>query len=287
MKLNEVTVLKSQTILTESWQDLTESQQHYISRWERELWPLLEEYQRLSEATLTADQIKAIFQGAEQQAMAGGDNKTLAGKVGGAALAAAKLPIDVAKKVDDKINELGRMAQNAGPIKNMDAKFDELKKKIGSKDSKIVDGVKKLSEIEDFRFRYYKNFRSSLVDETNLSEQIPLDAESYEIKINETQLENYKNFFQNSYVDEIVMNESRITFFKKYAQPMSFDFDRFGNTEDIQKEVTESFDVNKMPEVMFLSKFIGDFNIQIYGDKYLFETDNKSVVLYNKQYEPK
>ena len=83
------------------------------------------------------------------------------------------------------------------------------------------------------------------------------------------------------------MNESRITFFKKYAQPMSFDFETFGNTEDIQKQITESFDVNKMPEVMFLSKFIGDFNIQIYGDKYLFETSNKSVVLYNKQYEPK
>ena len=167
--------------------------------------------------------------------------------------------------------------------------FVELERnnKVPTNILEIVDGVKKLSEIEDFRFRYYKNFRSSLVDEINLSEQIPLDAESYEIKINETQLENYKNFFQNSYVDEIVMNESRITFFKKYAQPMSFDFDRFGNTEDIQKEVTESFDVNKMPEVMFLSKFIGDFNIQIYGDKYLFETDNKSVVLYNKQYEPK
>ena len=127
--------------------------------------------------------------------------------------------------------------------------FVELERnnKVPTNILEIVDGVKKLSEIEDFRFRYYKNFRSSLVDETNLSEQIPLDAESYEIKINETQLENYKNFFQNSYVDEIVMNESRITFFKKYAQPMSFDFDRFGNTEDIQKEVTESFDVNKMP----------------------------------------
>jgi len=163
----------------------------------------------------------------------------------------------------------------------------ERNKKIPNSILEIIDGVKKLSEISDFRFRYYKNFKSSTVDETNLSEQVPLDAESYEIKINETQLENYKNFFQNSYVDEIVMNESRITFFKKYAQPMSFDFETFGNTEDIQKQITESFDVNKMPEVMFLSKFIGDFNIQIYGDKYLFETSNKSVVLYNKQYEPK
>jgi len=55
----------------------------------------------------------------------------------------------------------------------------------------------------------------------------------------------------------------------------------------MQKDISESFDINKMPEVMFLSKFVGDFNIQIYGDKYLFETSNKSVVLYNKQYEPK
>ena len=150
-----------------------------------------------------------------------------------------------------------------------------------------MDGVGKLSEIDDFRFRYYKNFKSLAVDETNISEQVPLDAESYEIKINETQLENYKNFFQNSYVDEVIMNENRITFYKKYSQPLSFEFNDFGNTEDMQKDISESFDVNKMPEVMFLSKFVGDFNIQIYGDKYLFETSNKSVVLYNKQYEPK
>ena len=68
------------------------------------------------------------------------------GKVGGAVGAAAKLPVDIAKAVDKKINELGRMAQNAGPVKNMDAKFEELKKKIGDKDSKIVAGVKRVSD---------------------------------------------------------------------------------------------------------------------------------------------
>tara|TARA_B100000424_G_scaffold50206_1_gene35521 strand:- start:1620 stop:2348 length:729 start_codon:yes stop_codon:yes gene_type:complete len=167
--------------------------------------------------------------------------------------------------------------------------FVELERsnKVPASILEIVDGVGKLSEIDDFRFRYYKNFKSLAVDETNITEQVPLDAESYEIKINETQLENYKNFFQNSYVDEVIMNENRITFYKKYSQPLSFEFNDFGNTEDVQKDISESFDINKMPEVMFLSKFVGDFNIQIYGDKYLFETSNKSVVLYNKQYEPK
>jgi len=150
MKLYELNTPNNRTaqILTEGYQDLTETQKIYLNKWERELWPLLEEYTRLAEQELTADEIQNIFKGAEQRAMASGNNKTLAGKVGGAAAAVAKLPVDIAKKVDAKINELGRMAQNAGPVKNMDAKFDELKKKIEAEnsDSKIVQGIKKVSD---------------------------------------------------------------------------------------------------------------------------------------------
>lgn len=150
MKLGEVTNynLRSATILNESWQDLTESQRIYVGRWEKELWPLLEEYTRLAEATLTADQIEAIFKGAEAQAMAGGDNKTLLGKGASAAAAAAKLPVDIAKKVDAKINELGKLAQNAGPVKNADQKFEKLKQDImaNKPDNKIVQGIVKVSD---------------------------------------------------------------------------------------------------------------------------------------------
>jgi hypothetical protein len=150
MKLQEVTSynLKSATILNEGWQDLTESQRLYVGRWEKELWPLLEEYTRLAEATLTANQIQDIFKGAEAQANASGDNRNALGKVGAAAGAVAKLPVDMAKKVDAKINELGAMAKNAGPVKNADAKFAQLKKDITAKngDSKIVQGIQKVSD---------------------------------------------------------------------------------------------------------------------------------------------
>ena len=150
MKLQEVTAynLKSATILNEGWQDLTESQRIYVGRWEKELWPLLEEYTRLAEATLTANQIQDIFKGAEAQANADGDNRNALGKAGAAAGAVAKLPVDVAKKIDAKINELGRMAKNAGPVKNADAKFAQLKKDITAKngDSKIVQGIQKVSD---------------------------------------------------------------------------------------------------------------------------------------------
>ena len=157
MKLTEVTGYHSRTasILKESYQDLTESQVIYLNKWEKELWPLVEQYTKLAEATLTKDQVMSIFQGAEEVAMAGGDNKTVAGKVGAGAaaagkgaLAAAKLPVEMAKAVDAKIKELGAMAKQAGPVKNIDAKFNQLKKDItaNNSDSKIVQGIQKVSD---------------------------------------------------------------------------------------------------------------------------------------------
>ena len=150
MKLQEVTGYNSRTakILTEGYQDLTEAQVLYLGKWEKELWPLLEEYTKLAEAELTKDQINDIFNGAEQVAMDSGDNKTVAGKVGAGAAAVAKLPVDMAKKVDAKINELGKMAKNAGPVKNADQKFKDLKQQImaNKPDSKIVQGIVKVSD---------------------------------------------------------------------------------------------------------------------------------------------
>ena len=150
MKLNEVTGHNSRTasILNEGYQDLNEAQILYLGKWEKELWPLVEQYTKLAEQELTKQQVIDIFGGAEQVAMDSGDNKTIAGKVGAGAAAAAKLPIDIAKKVDAKINELGRLAQNAGPVKNMDQKFEDLKKQItaDNSDSKIVQGIQKISD---------------------------------------------------------------------------------------------------------------------------------------------
>ena len=150
MKLNEVTGHNSRTasILNEGYQDLNEAQILYLGKFEKELWPLLEQYTKLAEAELTKDQINDIFQGAEQVAMDGGDNKTLAGKAGSAAAAAAKLPVDMAKKVNAKIDELGKLAKNAGPVKNADKKFNDLKLQImdNNPDSKVVQGIVKLSD---------------------------------------------------------------------------------------------------------------------------------------------
>ena len=37
--------------------------------------------------------------------------------------------------------------------------------------------------------------------------------------------------------------------------------------------------LNAYPEILFLTKYIGDYNISKYGDKLVFENEDKALVL--------
>lgn len=144
MKLQEVTAykFKSQAILNESWQQLTESQRIYVGRWEKNVWPLMEQVTRLYEAELSANQINTIFANAETVAGKDGGNLTAIGKAG-------KVTSEVSKKLQAEIDKLLKAAQNSGPVKNFDQQFEKLKAQLkqklegnpmGQKILKAVDG---------------------------------------------------------------------------------------------------------------------------------------------------
>jgi hypothetical protein len=126
-------IITEQRLITEGWNDpkMMLLEQQVIRPWVRDI----ERY--IVEANLTADQIKQIFAATEKAAIAGGGSRTMVGK-----------GVDAAKFIDQKINELGAALKNAGPVKNMDAKFKELKTKISSEnpDNKVVQGIQAVSD---------------------------------------------------------------------------------------------------------------------------------------------
>jgi hypothetical protein len=135
----------------------------------------------------------------------------------------------------------------------------------------IADGVSKLADLEKMRFRYYKNFKSKDLDEENLSASIPVDKQSYEIAINETQYENYKNFFTKSYAESIDMLGETLILKNTYAGPLRFEVTDFGK----ETALNETINMNDMAEVIFLTKYIGDYNITKFGN---------TIVLTNEGY---
>jgi len=143
----------------------------------------------------------------------------------------------------------------------------------------IVDGVTKLSDLDRIKFRYYKNFKSHEVTAENIVKYVPMDSTTYEQITNETKLENYKHFFNKSYLEEIDLLENTLTVKKPYGDRIQFTVIDICNKEELTEIVTESFDVNSWPEIIFLTKYLGDYNISKYGDKIVIENDNKALIL--------
>ena len=147
----------------------------------------------------------------------------------------------------------------------------ERNKDISMQILEIADGVRKLADVENLRFRYHKNFKSKDLTDENINETIPLDADTYKAKIKEVQLENYKNYFSNSYAVSIELKDDVLTVKNTYAQPVSFKVMDFGKGIDIK----ESINMEDMAEVIWLTKYLGDYNINKYG---------KDIVLENRGY---
>ena len=147
----------------------------------------------------------------------------------------------------------------------------ERSKRVPEQVLEIADGVSKLTNNTDMRFRYYKNFRSLDLDEENLTNSIPVDNTAYDLAIKESRYTNYKNFFSNSYAESVDMIDNTLILKNTYADPLRFDVTDFG------KEITinETINMTDMAEVIFLTKYLGDYNITKFGN---------TVVLTNEGY---
>lgn len=138
----------------------------------------------------------------------------------------------------------------------------------------LIDGVSKLTG-ETFQYRYYKGFDLNEIDADGMSKVIPLNTEDYEKTVNESNMNNFKNFFTKSYVDSIVMEDNNDLIIKKaYADPLGFEVKGFGLNDTMQKKITETINVNDYPEIMFLTKYLGDYNVTKYGKKTLTLENN-------------
>jgi hypothetical protein len=137
---------ESKNYLAESWNILTEQQRSVLRECERELWPLIEELVSLFESRLRPEAIEKLFTAAEEQSQG---KLTGAGKAAKGTKDAAKLGSDTIKKINAKINELGKKLQDTEPVQNFDSQFEKLKQDIKQKagdDSKIIKQVEKYGD---------------------------------------------------------------------------------------------------------------------------------------------
>ena len=143
----------------------------------------------------------------------------------------------------------------------------------------IIGGLKRLSNINDLKFRYYKSFRSVPLNKKQLEKSIPVTSDQYIELKDKMKLNNYSNFFDRSFVESIYMDHNDLIIQKKWSDPLRFKFIDFGSKKTIDKSLTETFNHNDYPEILFLTKYIGDYNISKYGKYITMENDGKTLMV--------
>lgn len=143
----------------------------------------------------------------------------------------------------------------------------------------LLEGIERLTNDSHMRFRYYKDFKSHDATRENLEAIIPINTENYEVATSDTQLENFTNFFKNSYVNDVSLLGESIKFTSSYGEPLKFKIIDSGPKKQIYESLTGPILLETMNETLFLTKYIGDYNITRIGDNLIFENNDYAVVL--------
>jgi hypothetical protein len=148
----------------------------------------------------------------------------------------------------------------------------------------IVEGLKQLTQMEQFRFRYFKGFKSQEATLSNLKNSVPSNRQDYNFFTEKNKLDNFSEFFKNSYADEIKLLDESISFKRIYSGLVSFEIVNSGPSQDVHDSIKGPIilESKDMAEVMFLTKLIGNYNIVKVKDTFIFENNSWAVALKRK-----
>jgi len=145
----------------------------------------------------------------------------------------------------------------------------------------VLGGISKLTGIQQFRFRYYKSFRSFTANIDTLTEFIPKNKDDYLTHVREYGMSNFSNFFNRSYVESISVEDEDLVFQKLYSDPLRMRIKNAGPAHQIYESLPGKImlEHQDMAEVLYLTKYLGPYNITKINHCYVFENQGYAVVL--------
>jgi hypothetical protein len=145
----------------------------------------------------------------------------------------------------------------------------------------MLSGIGQLANCKDWSFRYFKD--SNLYETTveNLSQFIPLDEQLYTSKMQTLKQDKVTNFFDQGSVDVAISESNMLTFTRPYSGPIDAKLLAIGPYEEIKNRVKGkiSLDETSQSQVVFLTKFLGNYDIEKIADKFLIRNGNTAIII--------
>lgn len=145
----------------------------------------------------------------------------------------------------------------------------------------LLNGLTQLTKNKTWEFKYQKSKRSIEFSKEAINEHVPLTPERYLDKIVEIKTNDLQEFFNKGAV-EISLNENNVITFKKpYAGNIEAKFVAIGNYESVKHVIPGRLhlDEQSQSQVLFLTKFLGNYDIDKIDNKFLIRNGDNAIVI--------
>ena len=161
--------------------------------------------------------------------------------------------------------------------------FAELERteSIAEQIENLLDGIGQLCKCSSWKFRYQKDASSVDFSTKNILEHVPTSAAEYESRITEYKQTDIADFFDQGSVAVMLENNNTLTFTKPYAEPIKVKFIAIGDYEAVKRHIPGklSLDESSQGQCFFLTKYLGTYDIDKIGNRFLISKDDKSIVI--------
>lgn len=145
----------------------------------------------------------------------------------------------------------------------------------------VTYGIKKLTGIEDFKFKYHKQNSVHDVTEETLKSVIPGTPEAYDGLLTRVRTEGIKHFFSKTLMDDLTLDGDVITIHKPFNNQIQLKMVKEATTDAILEGITDAITMDEASssEIFWLTKVLGDYNINKVGDSFVFDNNGQAMLL--------
>ncbi len=153
--------------------------------------------------------------------------------------------------------------------------------KLAEQIKELMYGVKKLTGLDEFKFKYHKGHDVHEVNEGTLNKLIPNTAKDYDGMMNKLKTEDVKKFFTKTLMDDLTLDGDVITIHKPFDRKIKLQMVKDSPTESILEGIEDGYSVDEQAtsEVFWLTKVMGDYSINKIGENFVFNNGSRSMLL--------
>ena len=154
-------------------------------------------------------------------------------------------------------------------------------KDLAEQINELTYGIKKLTGISDWEFRYHKDTKKFKVSEDALKTIIPPSPGAYDGLMSKMRTEGIKKFFNKTLMDDLTLDGDVITIYKPFNRQVKLRMVKEATTDSILEGVEDAITMDDVStsEIFWLTKVLGDYNINKVGDKFMFDNGGQAMLL--------